>query len=137
MGMISLESLGYYSTLPGSQHYPLPLRLLYPGQGGFVAFVANPASRRLLHAALGAFRGSAAFPSEGAVLPAAVPGAAWSDHWGFWEQGYQAIMLTDTAPFRNPHYHTADDTPDKLDFDRLTLLTSGLSRMAAELAGAG
>ena len=95
--MFSLETLGWYSDSPGSQRYPFPLGLFYPSTGDFVAFVANLGSRALLHEALGSFRRHARIPSEGVAAPALIPGVGWSDHASFWEQGYPALMVTDTA----------------------------------------
>ena len=59
----------------------------------------------------------------------------WSDHWAFWREGYPGVMVTDTAPFRYPHYHAPSDTPDKLDYDRMARVVAGLARVAASLAG--
>ena len=135
VAMFSLETLGYYSDQPGSQHYPFPLDRFYPNTGNFIAFVSNLASRRLLHQAIAAFRRHSAFPSEGVAAPATIPGVDWSDHSSFWEQGYPALMVTDTAPFRYPHYHTREDTPDKVDYERLARVVTGLKGMLGELAG--
>lgn len=133
--MFSLETIGYYSDLPRSQRYPFPLSFFYPSTGNFVAFVANFASRPLLHEAIASFRRHAAFPSEGVAAPAFIPGVDWSDHRSFWKEGYPALMVTDTAPFRYPYYHTPLDTPDKVDYERLARVTQGLYRMLQELAG--
>ena len=70
-----------------------------------------------------------------AALPGFLPGVGWSDHWAFWQHGYRAVMVTDTAPFRYPHYHTEADTPDRLDYDRLTRVVWGLAETIADLAG--
>ncbi|MFL6594532.1 MAG: M28 family peptidase [Chthoniobacterales bacterium] len=135
-GMISLETIGYFSNAKNSQAYPLPgLGAIYPTTGNFIAFVGNVSSRALVRRALGSFRQRATLPSEGAALPSRVPGVGWSDHWAFWEQGYSAMMITDTAPFRYPHYHARTDTPDKLDYDSMTRLVSALQPVIAELAG--
>ena len=83
---------------------------------------------------MGTFRGTAALPSEGAAPPNATPGVGWSDHWSFWQQGYPGIEVTDTAPYRNPYYHTPQDTPDKLDYKRLARLTGAMYEVLAELA---
>jgi hypothetical protein len=69
-------------------------------------------------------------------LPGNVPGVGWSDHWAFWQHGYPAIMITDTAPFRYPHYHQRTDTPDKLDYDSMTRLVSALQNVIGDCAGA-
>ncbi len=131
--MFSLETIGYYSERPGSQRYPFPLSLFYPNRGDFLAFVANLSSRALLHQAIGAFRGEARFPSEGVAAPAFIPGVDWSDQWSFWRHGVPALMLTDTALYRYPHYHLASDTPDKLDYERLARVVGGLARMLRTL----
>ena len=88
----------------------------------------------LLRRAIALFRQQAKLPSEGAALPSFIPGVGWSDQWAFWQHGYPAIMITDTAPFRYPHYHAATDTPDKLDYDRFALVVSGVEKTIEELA---
>lgn len=134
VAMLSLETLGYYSAEPGSQKYPSPLSLFFPSVGDFVAFVSNVSSRELLRDCIGAFRNSAAFPSEGAALPEGVPGVGWSDHWAFWQEGYKAVMVTDTAMFRNPNYHLPTDTPETLDYERLARVIDGLKDVISTLA---
>jgi hypothetical protein len=133
--MLSLETIGYFSDAPRSQSYPAPaLGLAYPTTGNFIGFVGNFGSRALVRRAIGLFRAQKKVPSEGAALPAFIPGVAWSDQWSFWQCGYPAIMITDTAPFRYPHYHEASDTPDKLEYDRFALVVSGLEKTISELA---
>ncbi len=135
VAMLSLETIGYYSDELNSQHYPFPFGLLYPDTGNFIGFVGNTSSRRLLRQAIGSFRSQTAFPSEGIAAPGWIPGIDWSDQWSFWEEGYPAIMITDTAPFRFEYYHTPEDTPDKIDFDKLSRIVSGLLRVVVEIAG--
>lgn len=132
--MFSLETMGYYSDAPGSQRYPAPLASLYPDRGNFIGFVGNLRSRSLVREAVGSFRGHATIASEGAALPEALPGVGWSDHWAFWQNGYPAVMVTDTAVFRDPNYHRKSDTIDKLDFARLTRVVLGLREVLLELA---
>jgi hypothetical protein len=132
--MLSLESLGYYSEAPGSQRYPWPIGLLYPDRADFVAFVGNVSSRALVREAIGTFRAAVSFPSEGAALPASIPGVGWSDHWSFWESGYLAVMVTDTAPYRNPNYHEPTDRRGTLDYRRLARVTIGLTQVVEHLA---
>jgi Zn-dependent M28 family amino/carboxypeptidase len=133
-GMISLETIGYFSDAPHSQTYPSPgLGMFYPKVGNFIGFVSNVHSRALLRRVVGLFRKHAKIPSEGAALPAFIPGVSWSDQWSFWRQGYPGIMVTDTAPFRYPHYHSSNDTPDKLDYDRFTLVVSGMEKVIEDL----
>jgi hypothetical protein len=133
--MLSLETIGYYSHEPGSQAYPFPLHYFYPDTGSFIGFVGNLSSRRLVRAAVRAFRAQTAFPSEAVAAPGWVTGIGWSDHWSFWQEGYPAIMVTDTALFRYAHYHTRSDTPDKVDYPRTARVVEGLTRVVTELAG--
>lgn len=137
VAMWSLETMGYYSDEPGSQKYPWPLAAFYPTTGNSVAFVGNLRSRDLVRRSIASFRRGSSFPSEGGAFPALLPGVGWSDHWSFWKAGYPAVMVTDTAPFRYPHYHTANDTPDKLDYVRLACVVRGLSRALDELRDEG
>lgn len=132
--MISLETIGSYSDREGSQEYPFPVNLFYPSRGDFVGFVGNLGSRSLVRRAIGAFRGKVSFPSEGAALPEFLQGVGWSDHWSFWREGYPAIMVTDTAVFRYAHYHTREDTVDKVDFDRCARVIAGMAKVVEELA---
>lgn len=133
VAMLSLESIGYYSTAPGSQHYPPGLSWFYPSTGDFVGFVGNIGSRGLLRDAIAAFRGRARIASEGAALPELLPGVSWSDHWAYWKHGYRALMVTDTAPFRNPHYHMPSDTPETLDYLRMAHVVLGLRAVVHKL----
>jgi hypothetical protein len=133
VAMLCLETLGYYSEKPGTQRYPPPLSLLYPAEGNFLAFVANTSSRPLLRQVVAAFRTHAQFPSEGAALPAIIPGVGWSDQWAFWRQGYPGVMVTDTAPYRYPFYHTSQDQPDRIDYPRLARVVEGLAQVVQEL----
>jgi Peptidase family M28 len=135
-GMFSLETIGYYSDEPGSQQYPgsALFHMLHPDTGNFIGFVANIASRTLMRTAGREFRRTTQFPSEGAAAPAEIPGVGWSDHWSFWQQGYAAVMLTDTAPYRYPHYHQPTDTPDKINYAALARVVVGLGRTFSALA---
>jgi Peptidase family M28 len=133
--MISLETIGYFSDAPHSQTYPSPgLGVFYPNVGNFIGFVSNVHSRALLRRVVASFRTYAKIPSEAASLPAFIPGVSWSDQWSFWQHGYPAIMVTDTAPFRYPYYHSSNDTPDKLDYDRFTLVVRGMEKVVQQLA---
>ena len=135
VGMISLETIGFYSDESGSQHYPPPLAGAHSSTGNFIGFVSDMESRQFLERVTAAFRRATDFPIETTSIPSNIPGAGWSDHWSFWQQGYPAIMITDTAPFRYPHYHTAGDTPDKIDFHRMSIVVTGIGAAVAELAG--
>lgn len=135
--MLSLETIGYYDEASGSQRYPAPFGWFYPSEGNFIGIVGNVRSRRLVRQVVGTFRRSEDFPCEGGALPGAVTGVGFSDHWSFWQEGYPAAMVTDTAMFRYPYYHHPEDTVDKVDFERLARVVRGLDAVVAELAGAG
>lgn len=131
---VVLEMLGYYDDEKGSQAFPPGLSAFYPDTGNFVAFVGNLGSRSLLHESIEVFRETTALPSEGLAGPAFINGVDFSDHWSFWQEGYDAIMVTDTAFFRNHNYHEATDTPDTLDFDRLARVAAGVAVVLETLA---
>jgi Zn-dependent M28 family amino/carboxypeptidase len=131
---MSLETIGMYSDEEGSQQYPAVLGSLYPKQGNFIAFVGNVSSAALVRRSVASFRRTVSFPAEGAAAPAAITGVSWSDQWSFWEEGYPAVMVTDTAPFRNANYHRPTDTPDTLDYKRMALVVSGLKAVVEDLA---
>jgi Zn-dependent M28 family amino/carboxypeptidase len=133
--MLSLETIGYYSDALGSQRYPPLVGLLYPSRGNFIAFVGSTRYAALARQVVGAFRRSEPFPSQGGALPEAVAAIGRSDHWPFWQEGYPALMVTDTAPFRYPHYHMPQDTVDKIDFEKTTRVVRGLGSIVAALAG--
>ena len=129
VAMYSLETIGFYSSQPGSQRYPAPFNLLYADRADFVAFVGMLGSRPLLQETVRSFRSHTSFPSIGGVAPSAIPGIAWSDHWAFAQHGFQAVMITDTALFRYPHYHLPSDTPDKIDTEKLARVVKGIERV--------
>ncbi len=132
--MFSLEMLGCYRDEPGSQRYPPLFRHFHPDRGDFIALVANLRSRRLLKRALAAFRAGSNFPVETTATFGWIPGVSWSDHLSFWREGYRAVMVTDTAFHRYPHYHSAQDTPDRLDYPRMARVVEGLAGMLLRLA---
>jgi len=132
--MISLEMLGYYSEYPGSQRYPPLFRFFYPDRANFIAFVSNLRSRRMLNRFSVAFRQHSSFPAEHVATFSWIPGVAWSDHLAFWRQGYRALMVTDTAFYRYPHYHAATDLPDELDYASMAAVTEGVARAVTTLA---
>ncbi len=132
--MVSLETVGSYSHDPGSQSYPPLFRYFYPDRGNFIALVSNFSSRRAMRKLARAFRATSEFPLESVATFAAIPGVSWSDHRSFWKQGYDALMLTDTAFYRYPFYHSDADTPDKLNYDEFAKMSNGLFRALALLA---
>jgi Zn-dependent M28 family amino/carboxypeptidase len=133
VAMMSLETMGYCSSRPGSQWLSF-FGLLYPSRGDYIVLVANPFSRPLLRTVSDSFRRSTQVSFETAVLPTFAPGAKSSDHWSFWKEGYPGLMVTDTAPLRYPYYHKVDDTPDKLRYDFLSGVVEGLKGAVRELA---
>jgi len=134
VAMYSLETIGFYSSEPGSQIYPAPFGLIFPDRGDFVAFVGMLGSRALVRKTIRSFRSHTAFPTIGGVAPGFIPGIGWSDHWAFAEHGFQSAMITDTAPFRYPHYHRPSDTSDKVDVDKVARVVKGMERVIRELS---
>lgn len=132
--MVCLETIGFYSDKPGGQHYPPPFSLFYPDTGDFIGFVSNFRSRSLLKRSVAAFRTASDFPLEHVTTFEFVPGVDWSDHGSFWREGVPAIMVTDTAPYRYPYYHTARDTPDKVNYQQLARVIDGLLAVVEALA---
>jgi hypothetical protein len=132
--MLSLETLGWYSEREGSQRYPPLVGGALPSSGDFVAFVGHESAAGLVARCVETFRGSGALPCEGAAMPSLVPRIGSSDHWSFWKQGWPALMVTDTAPYRNPNYHRPTDTPDTLDYERLARVVDGLEAVIGDLA---
>ena len=128
VAVLSLETMGFYTDEPNSQKYPPPLDRLYPSTGNFVGFVGNLPSVMLQRSVLKSFKEHTQVPCEGASLPGSMPGVGWSDHWSFWQEGYVGIMVTDTAPFRYPHYHLPSDTPDKINFPVFAKVVEGLEQ---------
>ena len=134
VAMLSLESIGYFSQARGSQRYPGIVSTLYPDRGDFVAFVGDTGSRALVRDSIRTFRATAHVASEGGALPAAIPGVDWSDHRAFRAVGYPAIMVTDTATFRNPNYHKFSDAVDTVDYAELARVTAGVEDVVLMLA---
>lgn len=133
VAVISLETMGYYTDEENSQNYPPPLDRLYPSTGNFVGLVGDIKSGKLMRRVKKSFKANSKVPVEGAALPGNIPGVGWSDHWSFWQEGYVGIMITDTAPYRYPHYHEASDTPDKINFPVYAKVVEGLVKPIEEL----
>lgn len=135
--MASLETIGCYSSEPGSQSYPPLFRFFYPDRADFIGMVSDLRSRTALRRLATAFRVQSDFPLQTVSTFRFIPGVAWSDHHSFWRQGYPALMVTDTAFYRYRHYHAATDTPDKLAYPELAQVTLGLFKAFAALADSG
>jgi hypothetical protein len=133
--MICLEMLGYYSDQEGGQSFPLPLMdLMFSSTPNFIAVVGNLSSRSLVNSVTASLRKGGRVPVETLTTISFVPGVDFSDHRSFWKMGYPAVMITDTAFYRNPNYHKETDRIDTLDFNRLSSLLDGLVQMAKDLS---
>lgn len=135
-GALILETIGWYSQVPYSRKRSPGLETQYPSTGNFIAFVGTLESSALARQALAAFRAQSDFPAEGLAAPAHVMGVTLSDHSSYNRHGYPALMITETAFLRYPYYHTAEDTPDKLDYGSMARVVQGLARTIDSLAGA-
>ncbi|HYE19885.1 MAG TPA: M28 family peptidase [Tepidisphaeraceae bacterium] len=141
-GMVNLEMLGCYSDEPGSQLYPPPLdrgwwNKWLPKRGNFVAFAGNLGSWWLTRRCRKLFKREVTFPSMWVAAPGRLKNLiGMSDHWSFWEQGYKAVMVTDTAFLRYRHYHKESDTPEKLDYARMATVVRGVGGVMGGLVGA-
>jgi Zn-dependent M28 family amino/carboxypeptidase len=138
VAMLSLETIGYYSDKPDSQRFPVAaLALLYPKTGNYLTFIGNLDSKALLTKCATTFIDASKFPTQTLAAPADLSGVDFSDQLSFWRCGYPGIMVTDTAPYRYPHYHTNQDTADKINYDCLARVTDGLVKVAKDLANNG
>ncbi|AFY73521.1 putative aminopeptidase [Synechococcus sp. PCC 7502] len=133
VGMLSIETIGYYTNELGSQKFPFPLGAFYPSTGNYIAFIGNAASKKLVETVVDSFRQHTQFPSEGAALSELMSAIGMSDHWSFWQNGYPALMVTDTAPFRYPYYHRPEDTPDRVCYGEFARVVSGLEKVINNL----
>jgi len=134
-GMICLEMIGYFSDVAGSQKYPIPgMSLLYPSKADFITVVGGINDVALLRRVKKAMVVANPLPVMSVNAPAAIPGIDFSDHWSYWQHGYSAVMVSDTAFYRNDHYHTARDTAQTLDFDRMALVVDKVFMAIQDLA---
>ncbi len=118
--MLSLEMIGYFSSEPKSQMYPMPfLGLIYPARADFIAVVGRVQDWSATRRTKAAMQGATDLPIESINAPTIIPGIDFSDHSNYWNEGYPALMITDTAFYRNPYYHGAGDTADRLDYERM------------------
>ncbi|HVJ61933.1 MAG TPA: M28 family peptidase [Tahibacter sp.] len=125
--MIALEMIGYFTDMPESQRFPVPaMRALYPTTGNFIAVVGGVGGGSLVARVKSAMAGASDLPVYSMNAPSALIGVDWSDHRSYWAQGYDAVMVTDTAFFRNTAYHTAQDTADRLDYARMAKVVAGV-----------
>lgn len=134
--MLSVEMIGYFSDEAGSQRFPAPLSpllaLFYPTRGNFIGVIGRTMDRGVVARVRDLMKRRPDFPVHSINAPAFVPGIDRSDHKNFWAAGYPAAMVTDTAEFRNANYHTANDTPDTLDYARMAQVVSGLYQVGIQ-----
>jgi Zn-dependent M28 family amino/carboxypeptidase len=116
--MIALEMIGYFSSEPGSQSYPIPvLKIFYPTKGNFIVIVGRLDQRKIARKIKGLMKGATDMPVYSINAPLIVPGIDFSDHRNYWKYDYNAVMLTDTAFYRNLEYHEPGDTADRLNYE--------------------
>lgn len=132
--VIILEMIGYYTNKPNSQRYPPFLGLFYPNKGNFICAIGNFPSRELVKEVIKGFKKQAQFPIESFTGPGIIQGVDFSDHWSFWKEGYPAVMVTDTAFYRNPHYHSSSDTYEKLNYESMAEVIRGLKVSLTEIS---
>jgi Zn-dependent M28 family amino/carboxypeptidase len=121
--MFSLEMIGYFTDAPGSQRFPLPLlSLFYPSEGNFIAVVGKLDQGLTVRRVKQAMHSASPLPVHSINAPSWIPGVDWSDHRNYWKAGYDAVMITDTAFYRNDNYHTLRDRPETLDYRRMAMV---------------
>jgi len=129
--MIALEMIGYFTDAPDTQAYPLPfLKLLYPTTGNYLAVVGRTGEGSLARKLKSKLMASTGIPIYSINAPEFIPGMDFSDHLNYWRHGFPAVMLTDTAFYRNKNYHTAADTPETLDYERMAEVVRGVYYLA-------
>jgi Zn-dependent M28 family amino/carboxypeptidase len=133
--MVCLEMIGFFSDEDGSQRYPLPgLGLLYPSRGDFIALVGCLGEAGLVRTIKRAMAQACDLPVRSINAPRFVPGIDFSDHLNYWDAGFDAVMVTDTAFYRNANYHKASDTLETLDYERMAKVVEGVRAAVVELA---
>jgi Zn-dependent M28 family amino/carboxypeptidase len=133
--MIALEMIGVFRDEPGSQDYPAPgFALLYPDRGDFITVVGCLGQAGLVRRVKRAMAGAMELPVRSINAPRAIPGIDFSDQLNYWDAGFDAVMITDTAFYRNPNYHEATDTPETLDYPRMAEVVAGVHAAVLALA---
>lgn len=135
-GVICLEMIGYFTDEPESQLFPVPFfRWIYPTKGNFIIIVGNIHSRNFLNRVKSGFKKGTDLPVESLSAIPLLPGIDFSDHRSFWKFNYDAVMVTDTAFYRNPQYHGIGDIPEILDYERMAKVVLGLKYAIEEMSG--
>lgn len=135
LGMINLEMVGYFSDEPDSQEFPVAeMKLIYPTVGNFITLVGRSQDAAFVSEVDGAMAAASELPTVQLISPVSAVGVDYSDHLNYWAEGFDAVMITDTSFYRNPHYHTASDTADTLDYGRMELVVEGVVAAVLHLA---
>jgi Zn-dependent M28 family amino/carboxypeptidase len=133
--MVSLEMIGYFSDKPNSQEFPLSLlNLFYPNKGNFISIVGDLENGLTVRKVKKIMQTATPLPVVSINAPRNIPGIDFSDHLNYWNLGYNAIMISDTAFYRNKNYHTAYDTPEKLDYQRMAMVIEDLYQAITQLS---
>jgi len=133
-GVIVLEMIGFFSDAKGSQDFPMPvMNLFYPARGNFVAVVSNLGCVGLTRRVKRAMRTASDLPVRSMNAPGFIPGVDFSDHHPYWDAGYKAVMVTDSAFNRNRAYHSSGDTADRLDYRRMAKVVEGVLEAVKDL----
>jgi Peptidase family M28 len=125
--MLSLEMIGYFSDVRDSQDFPSSvLSLFYPSRGNFISVIGKMGEGMLVRKIKKAMAGATSLPVYSINAPRVIPGVDFSDHLSYWREGYPAVMITDTAFYRNANYHTSGDTAERLDYRRMAQVVEGV-----------
>lgn len=135
--MLSFDSIGWFSDEGGTQSGIFPLSLCYPGKGNFLLFAGDIGNRQLVQTCIETMRGMADFPCEGITLPGFIPGMGTSDHYAFRQNGWPAIVVSDTGPYRNNVYGTPNDTVDHLNYKMMAKVVVRMTKLVEKLATSG
>jgi Zn-dependent M28 family amino/carboxypeptidase len=133
--MLSLEMIGCFTDSPDSQRFPLSiLKAFYPSKGNFIAVVGKLGQGSLVRRVKGSMRAASSLPVYSINAPGSIPGIDFSDQLNYWESGYDAVMISDTAFYRNRRYHTPQDRADTLDYKRMAMVVEGVYAAVIDLS---
>ena len=125
--MVSLEMIGYFTDAPDSQSFPAGfLRAFYPSTGNYIGVVGRTSEGLIVRQMKSTMRAASPLPVYSISAPSFIPGIDFSDQLNYWNAGYSAVMITDTAFYRNRNYHTENDTADTLDYKRMAMVVEGV-----------
>jgi len=133
---VVMDMIGYYSNERGSQKYPLPImKLFYPDRANYISVVSNLSLHNIAYTrrVKNAFKRSSNLPVYSINALSLIQGIDFSDHRNYWKFDYPAVMITDTAFYRNENYHTPNDTPDTLNYENMAKVTDGIFELIKTL----